>query len=72
MGAGSEIGHSAVRAVTGSGHGKDVQSAQEEAKVAPRAEGHQQQQQQQTDYHPCASLTVAFLNVSFSDDEKTK
>ena len=54
MGVGSEVGHSAVRAVTGGNKESNVE--QEEVKGKSTY-------QQEAEYHPCASLTISFLNV---------
>ena len=55
MGAGSEIGHAAVKTVTGS-H-KEPGTIQEEVKGQPQA-------QRQEEYHPCTMFSASFLNVS--------
>lgn len=59
MGAGSEVGHSAVRAVTGSSN-KEGAVTNEETKTAATPV--------QPEYHPCASITASFLNVKLIAD----
>ncbi len=71
MGAGSEVGHAAVRSVTGGN--KDHQVGQEETKGAPMAAQEQstemsQSQAKQQDLHPCYSLSQNFLSVIFRKD----
>eukprot|EP00826_Nyctotherus_ovalis_P033366 TRINITY_DN2699_c0_g1_i10.p2 TRINITY_DN2699_c0_g1~~TRINITY_DN2699_c0_g1_i10.p2 ORF type:complete len:127 (-),score=8.45 TRINITY_DN2699_c0_g1_i10:132-512(-) len=58
MGAGSELGHGAVRALTG---GNRPAPAHEEAKV-PGMMGEEQKGSAQDMNHPCAAATLEFLN----------
>ena len=61
MGAGSEIGHSAVRAITG---GRDSREIHEESKHMPQSQAAFQESQSQQMNHPCAEATLSFLNVN--------
>lgn len=67
MGAGSEMGHQAVRSLTGGSH-HDVQKEFEETKNVQKIDSIAQysQSQEMTDSHPCANLTMAFLNVNLN------
>ena len=60
MGVGSEIGHGAVRAMSG---GNRSDAVHEESKGIPQAMDQTQQSQHMN--HPCATTTLSFLNVRF-------
>ena len=57
LGAGSEIGHQAVRSLTGANHNTRIQ---EESKGVPQEVNSGGTQEMN---HPCAAATLEFLNV---------